>query len=99
MTTHHPTPEQEITRAVVRLNAVTMGLVLGILFGLMLFVATAWLVIKGGPDVGPHLKLLAQYFPGYTVTWGGSIVGLFYGFLTGFIAGSLLGAVYNKLAR
>ena len=43
---------------VVRLNAVVTGVVTGLLAGLALFVATNWLVLKGGPVVGPHLALL-----------------------------------------
>lgn len=93
-----PTPDQ-LTRAVVRFNAIMMGVVLGVLCGVGLFVATIWLVLKGGPVLGPHLSLLGQYFPGYTVSWGGSILGLLYGFLTGFVAGAAVGGVYNKLAR
>ncbi|HSP07476.1 MAG TPA: hypothetical protein VLR94_09880 [Acidobacteriota bacterium] len=92
------TPKQ-LTRAVVRFNTITMGIVLGLICGVGLFAATAWLLLKGGPAPGPHLALLAQYFPGYAVSWGGSLLGLLYGFATGFIAGAVVGSVYNKLAR
>jgi hypothetical protein len=37
--------------------------------------------------VGPNLQLLSQYFPGYTVTASGSLVGLAYGFASGFLGG------------
>ena len=40
-------------------------------------------MLKGGPVVGPHLELLGQYLIGYRVTFGGSFVGLAYGFLAG----------------
>ena len=33
-------------------------------------------MIKGGPNVGQHLGLLRAYYPGYSVTWLGSFVGL-----------------------
>jgi len=93
-------PEEDlIERVAVRLNAATVGLVLGFLFGAGLFVATIWLVIKGGPNPGAHLVLLSQFFPGYSVTFTGSILGFVYGFLVGFVTGAVLGAVYNKLAR
>jgi len=93
-------PEEElIERVAVRLNAATVGLVLGFLFGAAIFVATIWLVIKGGPNPGAHLVLLSQFFPGYSVTFPGSILGFVYGFLVGFVTGVVLGAVYNKLAR
>jgi hypothetical protein len=96
---HSTAQEDQITRAVVKLNATATGVILGILAGAALFIATAWLVIKGGPNPGPHLRLLSQYFPGYSVTWLGSVIGFVYGFFAGFISGALLGAVYNRLAR
>jgi hypothetical protein len=91
--------EELITSAVVRLNAGFLGLVAGLLFGFGLFIATIWLVLKGGPHPGAHLRLLSQYFPGYSVTFLGSFIGFLYAFLVGFIGGSIVGFVYNKLAR
>jgi hypothetical protein len=60
---------------------------MGILFGLTLFFATLVLILKGGNVVGPRLQLLSQYFPGYSVTPIGSLLGLVYGFVTGLIGG------------
>ncbi len=96
---HSTIQEDQITRAVVRLNATATGVILGILAGSALFFATIWLVIKGGPNPGPHLSLLSQYFPGYSVTWAGSFIGFAYAFIAGCLSGVLLGAVYNRLAR
>ena len=45
------------------------------------------LAVKGGDIVGPNLVLLGNYFPGYTVTATGSVLGLTYGFVTGFLGG------------
>jgi len=94
-----PSEDEAITRVVVRINATLTGIVIGLLFGACLFVATAWLVLKGDPNPGPHLSLLNQYFPGYTVSWIGAFIGFAYAFVVGFASGLLLGAVYNKLAR
>jgi hypothetical protein len=91
--------ERVIERVVIRMNATLTGVVIGLLSGGLLFCATNWLVLKGGPNPGPHLSLLGQYFPGYSVTFAGSIIGFLYAFLAGFVAGYLLGAVYNKVAR
>ncbi len=91
--------EEALEKAVVRLNAKLMGIVVGFLAGLGLFLATMILVLKGGPNVGEHLGLLSQFFPGYSVTFLGSFVGFFYAFVVGFVIGSVLGAVYNKVAR
>jgi len=91
--------EEAIERVVVRMNAALTGMVLGLLAGAALFLATIWLVIKGGPHPGAHLILLSQYFPGYTVSWAGSLVGFCYAFVIGFLTGAALGLIYNRLAR
>lgn len=81
-----------------RLNTVVQGLVTGAVAGLGLFVATNWLVLKGGPVIGPHLALLGQFFPGYRVTFAGSLVGFAYAFATGFVIGTAVSALYNRVA-
>ena len=80
------------------LNAKALGLAFGIICGLSIFVATNWLIIKGGNPVGPHLSLLSQYFLGYSVTFNGSLIGFAYGFAVGTISGALLSWIYNKVA-
>jgi hypothetical protein len=94
-----PPDEEKLIHAVVVLNAKVMGLILGILFGLVIFIATNWLVIKGGPVVGPHLELLAQFFIGYRVSFVGSIVGFFWGFAVGSLIGTTIGWVYNRIVE
>jgi hypothetical protein len=89
--------EEKLFSGVLGLNAKVVGLALGIIFGLGIFVATNWLVIKGGDRVGPHLILLSQYFIGYKVTFGGSLIGAAYGFTLGTICGALIGWIYNKI--
>ena len=91
--------EEQLAKAVVGLNAKLMGFVLGTLMGGGLFLATIFLVLKGGTNVGQHLSLLSQFFPGYSVSFLGSLIGFAYGFAVGLIIGSVLGAVYNKVAR
>ncbi len=97
--------EEKLLRGILRLNAKILGLVLGILMGLIIFIGTNWLLIKGGdmtPDgkyvVGPHLQLLSQFFIGYRVSFLGSIIGFLYGFALGTFCGSAIGWIYNKMA-
>jgi hypothetical protein len=52
-------------------------------------------VLKGGPHVGANLQLLNQFFPGYRVTFGGSFLGLMYGFAVGYVSGWIIATVYN----
>src|SRR5262245_50574257 len=81
------------------LDAVFSGLGTGLVAGLGLFVATNWLVIKGGEVVGPHLALLGQFLPGYEVTFAGSVIGLVYGCVGGFLVGYGVSVLYNLVAR
>jgi len=90
--------EQLIKHAVVRLNGYVLGFVLGAIGALALFVATMWLVLKGGEVVGPHLGLLDNFLPGYSVTVIGSFVGAAYAFVIGYICGYVVTAVYNFIA-
>jgi hypothetical protein len=83
----------------VRLNAMVQGLVTGLMVGLGIFVATNWLVLKGGEVVGPHLALLGQFFIGYRVTFAGSLIGAAYGFVCGFVVGGLVATLYNWLVN
>ena len=100
-----PSGEEKLFSAVLKLNFKILGLVLGLLLGLAIFIATNWLVIKGGhigPGgeyvVGPHLQLLSQFFIGYKVSFLGSIIGFFYGFALGTLCGAATGWIYNKIA-
>jgi hypothetical protein len=72
-------------------------LTLGILFAGGMLVVTDFLVIKGGAQVGPHLRLLDQFFPGYTVSFRGSLIGALYGFAVGYLSGWIIAAVYNRV--
>ena len=87
-----------VARTVARLRAGIVAVVTGLVAGSGLFLATLWLVVKGGPHVGQNLGLLRAYYPGYTVTWAGSLVGFFYGALTGAVLGWCVAWLYNLLA-
>jgi len=90
---------QNINTAILRLNGRAWGIALGLLLGGSLFLATIVLVIKGGSNVGQHLSLLSVFFPGYSVTVLGSMIGFVYAFVFGYALGRLVGAVYNRLAQ
>jgi hypothetical protein len=90
-----PSIEQFVLTRMVRLNASIQGFVTGVIVGLSIFVATNWLILKGGDVVGPHLSLLGQFFIGYRVSFVGSLIGFAYGFVTGFVCGYSLATMYN----
>lgn len=79
----------------VRINGGSWGRTIGILLGLVLFVTTNVLVMRGGDDVGALLGTLGVYFPGYDVSFVGSLIGAAYLFVLGYLGGRIVGAVYN----
>jgi hypothetical protein len=90
-------PEAVVLTRLLRLNATIQGVVTGFLIGIAVFLATNWLVFKGGKVVGPHLALLGQFFIGYRVTFVGSLIGFAYGFCAGFVIGYGIARMYNWL--
>jgi hypothetical protein len=82
-----------------RVNALASGVVAGLVAGIGMFLATNWLVLKGGHPVGPHLALLGQFFVGYRVSFSGSLIGLAYGFVTGLVVFFCGAALYNGIAN
>ena len=90
--------EELIKHAVIRLNGNVLGFVIGAVFAIVIFVATNWLVLKGGDVVGPHMQLLDQFYWGYSVSFLGSFIGAAYAFVTGYLGGLFIGWVYNFVA-
>ena len=91
--------EQALRKTVLRASEQGWGIAIGLLLGVGLFLATMVLVIKGGPNPGPHLGLLRIYFPGYSVTWIGAFIGFVYSFVIGYAIGRTIATVYNRLIR
>jgi hypothetical protein len=90
--------DEILLHAVLKLNGVLLGIVFGLVGALVIFVATLFLTVKGGPNPGRHLTLLNQFFWGYSVTYLGSLVGALYGLIVGFVAGWVVAWVYNAVA-
>lgn len=88
---------QQVRKALLKMNEQGWGIAIGLLLGLSLLAATIILVVKGGDVVGPHLGLLSVYFPGYSVTPVGSLVGFVYAFVLGYGIGRTVSVIYNRL--
>jgi hypothetical protein len=99
---NRPVKDHEILSAVfAKMDVPALAVAVGVLGSILFFLATAILLLQTVPEnypVGPHLSALADYLPGYSVTWGGTMVGAFYGFLGGAIAG-FSAAVYWNIAH
>ena len=79
------------------LKPVKLGISGGILWGFCMFICTILAIYTG--YTAKFLELMADIYPGYSISWRGTIFGLIYGFIDGFVGLFLLGWLYNKLDR
>ena len=89
--------DDALRRSLAKLDRVAYGVAIGAVAGLGLFVATLWLLIAGGPNIGANLRLVSQFFPGYSVTPIGAGIGLVYAFVAGFVLGWTFALLRNTL--
>jgi tetrahydromethanopterin S-methyltransferase subunit B len=105
----HPTPsgypqastptDELLLQLFAKLDQTAFGIAVGLVLGGGIFLATIFLVLKGGDRIGPNLALLGQYFFGYTVTLQGSLMGLAYGFIVGFMLGWMTAFLRNLIVN
>jgi hypothetical protein len=100
------TPDEVVARVFARIDPLALGVAVGAVSGLTLFLMTAVLLLKGGEVVGPTLSLLGQYLPWFAVTWVGAGVGGVEAALGGFVVGyagawlrNVVLAAYASLVR
>ena len=89
------TTDELIRAAFARLSPVALGISVGIVSGLGLFLATAILLLRGGNLVGPRLQLLDNYLIGFSVSWSGAFIGLAETAAAGFVLGYLFASLRN----
>ncbi len=88
-------PDQVVKRAFSRLDNFSFAMAVGTVSGLVVFLSTLILALKGGEVVGANAIILSQYFVGYTVTVKGALLGLCYSFVWGFLFGWLFSYLRN----
>lgn len=89
-----------VRAAFARLDITALAVAAGVVGGFLIFCSTAWLLLRGAPPgvhIGPHLGLLTNYLPGYSVTWPGSVIGFVYGLAGGVAIGGSFGVVWNMV--
>jgi hypothetical protein len=89
-----PSVDGVLMRAFAPIHKRALGLAVGLTFGTLIFLVTAFHVIAR-PEPAIPLWLLGQYFYGYRVTWTGACMGLWWGFVAGFAAGWFIGFLRN----
>lgn len=81
-------PDEVLASVFAKVDPLALGVAVGVVSGVGLFLMTALLLLKGGPEIGSNLSLLRHYLPGFEVTWRGAVIG----FIEAGIIGGALGS-------
>ncbi len=87
--------DKVIEVAFAKIDPLAFGMAVGVVSGIVIFMASAMLVLRGGPVVGPTLSLFGNYLFGFEVTWVGAVMGLLEGGVLGFAVGALAAGLRN----
>lgn len=83
-----------------KLKPVALGIALGIVWGVSLFLTTWVSYLSEAGYARLFLQTLAgSIYPGYSITPAGSILGLVYGFIDGLVGGWVIGWIYNRISK
>jgi protoporphyrinogen oxidase len=88
-------PEKVLIRAFARMDRFAFAVAVGTVCGLLVFSATLWIISRGGDVLNSHLRLLGQYFIGYSVSVKGGFIAFAYSFFWGFLFGWLFAYLRN----
>lgn len=76
---------RELRLAFLPLHKRAFGMAVGVTAGVSLFAVTVYAILRQSPP--DALYLVANYFPGYTVSWVGALIGLAWATFAFFVAG------------
>ncbi len=90
---------EELGQDLARIDLVSFPVAAGMTCGVVLLVATALLLLNHTPGepLGPHLSLLGEILPGYSVSWSGGLIGFAYFAVIGSLSAICIGWLYNKM--
>jgi hypothetical protein len=76
----------DLARAFAPLDKLAFGVAIGVASATVVFAVTAIYLLRR-PEPGFDLDLFGEFFHGYSVSWGGALVGAAWGAFAGFVAG------------
>ena len=91
------TTEDALAEAFAEYDPVALGSAVGSVAAVVLFLATAVLLLKSGDTVGPNISLLSNYLLGYEMSWAGAFLGAGEVGLGGFGFGCALAMLINRV--
>lgn len=80
-----------------KLDVKAFAFAAALLWGLGLFAFTWWVIAFDGATGEP--TLIARLYLGYSLSAGGSVIGLLWALADGLIGGAIFASLYNALAR
>jgi hypothetical protein len=90
--------DSDLLGITLRLDGNYLGLALGAMVAAGLLVTTNWLVFRGTAAESMHAILLANYLPGYTVSFSGGLIGALELFAFVYLVCQLFSWLYNSIA-
>ncbi len=79
-----------------KLNIKAFTLACGLVWGIGLLLITWWIMLMDGAS--GEITFIGKVYRGYSISMGGSLIGLFWGLIDGAIGGAILASVYNYFA-
>ena len=79
-----------------RLNVKSFALTTGLVWGIVLFLLTWWIIAFDGITGEP--TLIGRLYRGYNISPLGSMVGLAWAFFDGLIIGAIFAWLYNQIS-
>jgi hypothetical protein len=89
--------DKDLLSITLRLDGNYLGLALGAIVASGLLVTTNWLVFRGTAEESMHAILLANYLPGYSVSFTGSLIGALELFAFVYLVCMLFSWLYNLI--
>jgi hypothetical protein len=79
-----------------KLNVKAFALTCGLVFGFGLFFLTWWIIAFDGAS--GEATFIGRIYRGYTISPGGSVIGLCWAFFDWLIGGAIFAWLYNSIA-
>jgi len=77
-----------------KLNVKVYALTCGIVWGLTVLLCTWWLLLQKAQ--GEIVSKLSMFYFGYSLSWGGAVIGMLWGFVDGLIVGAIFAWLYTS---
>ena len=76
-----------------KLNTKAFALACGLVWGIGLMLITWWIMLMDGTT--GEITFIGKVYRGYSISLGGSFMGLVWGLIDGAIGGAILAGIYN----